>query len=99
MDNSMCYNRRKVTDEFANLKLDCVPHPPYSPDLSLCDFWLFELLKQKIKDRMFQTVEEIKIAIHRVWDELTLDNLQSVFFNWIERLKWVSEHGGEYYTN
>jgi hypothetical protein len=38
-------------------------------------------------------------AVHRVWDELTLDDLQTIFFNWIERLKWVSEHRGEYYTN
>jgi histone-lysine N-methyltransferase SETMAR len=99
MDNFMCHNGRKVTDELVNLKLDCVPHPPYSPDLSLCDFWLFEMLKQKIENRVFQTVEEIKIAVYRVWDELILDDLQPVFFNCIERLECVSEHGGEYYTN
>jgi hypothetical protein len=43
----------KVTDQLDNLKLDRVPHPPYSPDLSPCDFWLFEMFKQKIKNRMF----------------------------------------------
>jgi hypothetical protein len=85
MNNSMCHNGYKVTDELPNLKLDRVPHPPYSQDLSLCDFWLFVMLKQKIKDRVFQMVEEIMIAVHKVWDELTLDDLQSVFFNWIER--------------
>jgi hypothetical protein len=76
----------------ANLKFDRVPYPPYSPDLSPCGFWLFEMLRQKIKDRMFQTVEEIMTVVHRAWDELTLDDLQFVFFNWIERLEWVSEH-------
>jgi hypothetical protein len=81
MDNSLCHNGRKVTDELAHLKLDRIPHLPYSPDLSPCDFWLFGMLKQKIKDRVFQTVEKIMIAVHRVWDELTLDDLQSVFFN------------------
>jgi hypothetical protein len=45
------------------------------------------MLKQKIKDRVFQTVEEIIIAVDRVWDELTLEDLQSVFFNWIERFE------------
>jgi histone-lysine N-methyltransferase SETMAR len=86
MDNSMCHNDRKVTDELANLKFDRVPHPPYSPDLSPCDFWPFEMLKQKIRDQVFQTVEEIMTAVHRVCNELTLDDLQSVFFNWIEQL-------------
>jgi hypothetical protein len=38
-------------------------------------------------------------AVYRAWDELTLEDLQSIFFNWIERLEWVIEHEGEYYTN
>jgi hypothetical protein len=80
----MCHNDRKVNDELANLKPDCVPHPPYSPNMSPCNFWLFRILKQKIKDRVFQTVEEIMTAFRRGWDELTLDDLQSIFFNWIE---------------
>jgi hypothetical protein len=44
------------------------------------------MLKQKIKDRMLQTIEEIMTAVHRVWNERTWDDLQSDFFNWIERL-------------
>jgi hypothetical protein len=83
----MYYNGRKVTNELDNLKPDHVPHPPYSPDLNPCDFWLFGKLKQKIKDRVFQAVEEIMTAVYRAWDELTLEDLQSIFFNWIERLE------------
>jgi hypothetical protein len=56
------------------------------------------MLKQKIKDLVFQRVEEMMIAFHRVCDELTLDDLQSVFFNWIERFEWVTEYEGQYYT-
>jgi hypothetical protein len=54
----MYHNGLKMTDEFPNLKFDRITHPPYSSDLSPCDFWLFGMLKQKIKDRMFQTVEK-----------------------------------------
>jgi hypothetical protein len=39
------FNGLKVTDEHNNLKLGRVPHPPYSPDPSPCDFWLFGMLK------------------------------------------------------
>jgi hypothetical protein len=99
IDNSICHNDRKVTDEFDNLKFDRVPHLRDLPDLSSCDFWLFGMLKQKIKDRVFQTVEEMMTAVHRVWDELILEDLQFVFFNWIERFEWIIEHEGEYYTN
>jgi hypothetical protein len=38
IDNSMCHNGCKVTDEFDNRKLQRVAHPPDSPDLSPCDF-------------------------------------------------------------
>jgi hypothetical protein len=87
MDNSMCHNGRKVTHELDNMKFDRVSYSFYSPDLSPCDFWLFGMLKQKSKDRVFQTVEEIMTAVHKVWDELTLEDLHSVFFDWIERLE------------
>jgi histone-lysine N-methyltransferase SETMAR len=81
MDNSMCHNGRKVTDELENLKLVPVAHPPYSRDLSPCDFWLFRMLKQKIQDRVFGTTEEILIAIRNFWSEVTFEDMQSVFFD------------------
>jgi hypothetical protein len=99
MDNSMCLNGRKVTDEFDNRKLQRVAYPHYSPDLSPCDFWLFGMLKQKMKDREFCGVKEIMNAVQEIWREVTLERLQSVFFNWIERLEYVIEHDWEYYIN
>jgi hypothetical protein len=94
----MSRNRRKVTDELDNLKLHRVPHPPYSQDLSLSDFWLFGMLKQKIKDRVFQTTEKIMTAVCRGWNELSLENLKFVLFNWIERFESAIEYEREYYT-
>jgi hypothetical protein len=99
MDNSMYHKGRKMTDELDNLKLDRIPHLSHSPDLNPCNFWLFEMLKQKIKDRVFQTVEEMMTAVHCIWDELILQDLQSVFFNWIESFECVIEHQWEYYIN
>ena len=29
------------------LDIELLPHPPYSPDLGICDFWLFQNLKKK----------------------------------------------------
>jgi len=36
-----------------------VPHPPYSPDLAPGYFFLFPKLKTTLKDRRYQTIEEI----------------------------------------
>ena len=37
-----------------------VTKPLYSPDLVLCDFWLFPKLKSPLKGKRFQTVDEIQ---------------------------------------
>jgi hypothetical protein len=41
MDNLMPHNGHRVIDELRRLKIARVPYPPYSPDISLCDFWMF----------------------------------------------------------
>jgi hypothetical protein len=99
MDNSMSDNRRKATDELDNLRRDRVPHPPYSPDLSPCNFWLFGMLKQAVKDREFHAVQEIESAFHEIWSQVISESLNSVFFNWTEQLEYVIKHDGEYYIN
>jgi hypothetical protein len=37
-----------------------IPHPPYSPDLTPCDFFLFPKMKLNMKGRWFDTIEEIQ---------------------------------------
>ncbi|GFX62446.1 uncharacterized protein TNCV_412881 [Trichonephila clavipes] len=33
--------------------VEILPHPPYSPDLTPCDFWLFPQLKKPLRDKRF----------------------------------------------
>jgi hypothetical protein len=53
MDNSRCHNRKKITAEIKHRRFAGAPPlpPPYSPDHSPCDFWLFDLMKHSLKDR------------------------------------------------
>jgi transposase len=41
-----------------NIPVD--PQPPYSPDLSPCDFFLFPRLKNQLKGRHFGTLDDIQ---------------------------------------
>jgi hypothetical protein len=36
------------------------PHPPYSPNMTPCDFFLFPKMKLKLKGRRFDATEEIQ---------------------------------------
>jgi hypothetical protein len=54
------------------------------------------MLKQILRDREFSSSDEIEDAIAQVWNDLTFDDVQSVFRDWIRRLAWVAENNGEY---
>jgi hypothetical protein len=47
-----------------------VPHPPYSPGLAFCDFFLFRKKNLRIKGRRFDTIEEIQEESQRVLDTI-----------------------------
>jgi transposase len=99
MENSMWYNWAKITEKPEKRHIARAPHPPYSPDLSPCDFRLFGILKQKMKERVFQSEGEILAAVTESWNEFTFEDIQRVFHNWMERLIWVIANSGEYYQS
>jgi hypothetical protein len=47
IDSSICHNVHWVVDELRPLKILRAPYPPYSPDISPCDFWLFTDFQRK----------------------------------------------------
>jgi hypothetical protein len=73
------------------------PHPSYSPDRSPCDFWFFGMTKGKMKDRKFRTVQGLLGRLTEIWNDLTFEDVQSVFHEWQLRLNWVIQNSGEYY--
>ena len=52
-----------------------VPQPPYSADLSPCDFWLFP----KLRGCHYETFEEMKEAVMKVIDMLTQEDFHRAF--------------------
>jgi hypothetical protein len=47
-----------------------LPHPPYSPDLAPCNFFLFPKMKLQLKGRRFNKVEEIQCESQNVHGRL-----------------------------
>jgi hypothetical protein len=78
-------------------KIERAPHPAYSPNISSRDFWLFSFLKEKLKEQELSTSDEIIEAIKTIWNDVTFEELPSVFSEWIQRVTWVIEDRGKYY--
>ena len=66
-DNAPVHNSILVTDYLSKISIEIVPHPPCSPDLALCDFWLLP----KLRGCRYETIEEMKEAVTKVIDTLT----------------------------
>jgi len=48
--NAPCHTAISVIEFLAKKGIPLVPQPPYSPDLSPCDFFLFPKLSLTLKD-------------------------------------------------
>ena len=63
-DNASCHMAISVIEFLAKKDISVVPQPPYSPDLSLCDFPSPpKKLKFYLKGRHFGMVENIEKAV------------------------------------
>jgi hypothetical protein len=97
MDHSKSHDGARIQSKFATKGRVRSLHPPYSPDLSQCDFWFFGMAKGEMRDREFHTVQDIRSQLTEIWTRLTFEDVQSVVLAWKIRLNWVIENGGEYY--
>ena len=88
-DNAPVHNSILVT----KMEIKTVPHPPYSPDLALCDFWLFPKLKEKLKGCRYVRIEETKEAVTKVIDTLTQEDFHGAFQRLLERYKCIAAEG------
>ena len=70
-----------------------VPYPPYSPDVTPCDLWLFP----KLRGCRYETIEEMKEAVTRVIDTLTREDFYGAFQKLLERYNKCIAAGGEYF--
>ena len=73
------------------------PHPPYSPDLAPCDFWLFPKLKESLRGCRNETIEEMKEAVMKVIDTLTQEDFHRTFQKLLERCNKCIAAGGDYF--
>ena len=90
-DNAPVHNSILVTDYLTKIKT--VPHPPYSPNLAHCDFWLFP----KLRGCRYETIEEMKEAVTKVIDTLTQEDFHVALQMLLERYNKCIATGGDYF--
>ena len=93
-DNAPAHKCVLVQDSLKEKKVVQLSHPPYSPDLSPCDFFLFPLLKKTLSGRRYESQSALGSAIHQCLQDIPKKAYFSAFTEWISRLeKCVSVKG------
>ena len=67
-----------VKQTMSDLNIEPLQHPPYSPDLAICDFFLLQSVKDHLRGRKFESREELGTAIMEALRMVTCDGLQHV---------------------
>ena len=86
-DNAPAHRSFKVSQFLAKNNMTVIPHPPYSPDLAPCDFFVFPKLKLRTKGRRFDTIEEIQEESQRVLDTIPKRDFQGLLPSMAETLR------------
>ena len=91
-------HRAVVVQEFLARKQVCtLNHPPYSPDLSPCDYFLFLKLKLPLKGRYFDDVKNIQWAVTSKLRDIPQTVMQRSFKSLLQRETRCIDAGGMYF--
>ena len=78
------------------MSIKTIPHLPYCPDLTPCDFRLIPKLKEKLGGCRYETIEEMKEAVMKAIDTLTQEDFHGAFQKLFERYNECIAAGGNY---
>ena len=69
-DNASSHKCEVVKSFFASEKMKVLNHPPYSPDLSPCDFFLFPRLKKILSGHKYTSRSSLGSAIYQCLQQI-----------------------------
>ncbi|GFX91248.1 putative transposase [Trichonephila clavipes] len=81
----------------ASKNIPVAPRPPYSPDLSPCDFFLFPKLKNHLKGHHFGTLENIQTAVTDQLKAFPISKFHQCYEEWKKRLQRCVASEGSYF--
>jgi len=86
-----------VKQVLAYKNITVLEHPPYSPDLAPCDFYLFPKIKSVLKGTHFVSIENVKARTAKILNSLTEHDLRNCFEHWQHRMQLFVNSEGKYF--
>lgn len=95
-DNAPVHKCTVVTELLEGYSWELLEHPPYSPDLAPCDFYLFPKLKERLRGCRFEDEDHIREAFKKELRSLDNGSLVTAFDRWIHRMDKCVQLNGAY---
>jgi hypothetical protein len=83
-DNSPCNTSQVISDAITRLWCRRVPHPAYSSDLAICDFYLFDRIKERLAGVFVDDAEDLRNEVMSMLAEISDDEKSRAFDYWIK---------------
>ena len=81
----------------ASEKVKVLNHPPYSPDLSPCDVFLFPRLKKMLSGNKYVSRSSLGSTVYQCLQQIPKEDYLSAFRDWVKRLQKCVSVKGEYF--
>ena len=98
-DNAFSHKCEAVKSFLASEKVKVLNHPPYSPDLSPCDFFLFPRLKKIFSGNKYMARSSLGSAFYQCLQQIRKEDYLSAFRNLVKRLQKCVSIKGEYFED
>jgi transposase len=96
-DNALAHDALAVREFLAKKSIMKLHHPPYSPDLAPCDFWIFPKLKTALKGHRFSDIADIKGHSMTILHSILEEEFQKCFEQCKHRLTKCIGAQGDYF--
>ena len=97
LHNALAHKSAMVQEYLKESGLDVLDHPPYSPDLSPFDFWLFPRLKEMLAGHRFESCCGIGSAVNQCLQHIPKEDYWMAFRKWVDWCKMCVEADGAYF--
>jgi len=95
-DNAPAHTSAVAVAKLVQLRYEVLPHPPYSPDLAPCDFFLFPSLKRSLAGKRFWSNEEVIAAAEAYFASLDkkffLEGLKKLENRWAKCIELKGDY-------
>ena len=93
-DNASAHMAAVTLGYLATSDAQLATHPPYSPDLAPCDWFLLPSIKRQLKGKQFQNAEDTRAFFEGVILDIPQSKWSDVIDSWFERIvKCVQAEG------